>query len=221
MPLSVQLFIIAYSALVVLSPPTITYSPKDGWYLTPSDHTQKHALPSLYDEPSLDLSVVIPAYNESTRITSMLESALKHLATIPSRTFEILIIDDGSKDDTASVALSSPSNILPKLLASSQLKESNLEFRVVKLSRNRGKGAAVKYGVMHARGRRILMVDADDASQFSDLELLWKAIDQVELDGEGIAVGSRAHLVDTEAVVKVSRPSPPKLWPQSHQDCEP
>lgn len=130
----------------------------------------------------------------------MLQATLEHLASVPSRTFEIIIIDDGSRDDTASVTLSSPSAILPQVKLTHKL-----EFRVVTLSQNRGKGAAVKHGFLHARGRRILMVDADGASQFKDLELLWNALDQVELDGEGLAVGSRAHLIDTEAVVKVRK----------------
>ena len=49
------------------------------------------------------------------------------------------------------------------------------------------------------------MVDADGASRFEDLELLWKALDELSTDKDAasIAVGSRAHLVKTEAVVKV------------------
>lgn len=108
----------------------------------------------------------------------MLQATLEHLASVSSRTFEILIIDDGSEDNTTAVALSS----ITEILTSVKL-EQKFEFRVVTLSRNRGKGAAVKHGFLHARGRRILMVDADGASQFSDLELLWKAMDKIELDG--------------------------------------
>jgi dolichyl-phosphate beta-glucosyltransferase len=50
------------------------------------------------------------------------------------------------------------------------------------------------------------MVDADGASRFEDLELLWKEMDDIEVDGQAIAVGSRAHLVGTDAVVKVLFP---------------
>lgn len=130
----------------------------------------------------------------------MLHSAVDHLLSIPNRTFEILIVDDGSKDNTASVALS-----FPKTALGDAKPGRKYDLRVVRLARNRGKGAAVKHGFLHARGKRILMVDADGASQFRDLELLWEAMDGTEVDGQAIAVGSRAHLVDTEAVVKVCR----------------
>ena len=52
------------------------------------------------------------------------------------------------------------------------------------------------------------MVDADGASRFEDLEELWKAMDKLAPDGEAaVVVGSRAHLVKTDAVVKVRHPS--------------
>lgn len=69
-----------------------------------------------------------------------------------------------------------------------------------------GKGGAVRHGMLYGRGERLLMVDADGASRFEDLELLWKAMDALAPDNEpAVAVGSRAHLVKTEAVVKVCR----------------
>lgn len=69
----------------------------------------------------------------------------------------------------------------------------------------------MRHGMLHGRGRRLLMVDADGASRFEDLEGLWDALDGVEEkqrkegreDRGCVAVGSRAHLVKTEAVVKV------------------
>lgn len=56
-----------------------------------------------------------------------------------------------------------------------------------------------------ARGERCLMVDADGATRFADLEKLEEALDKITTrdEGHGIAVGSRSHLVTTEAVVKV------------------
>lgn len=121
----------------------------------------------------------------------MLEATLSCLDTRPSRTYEILIIDDGSTDATVALALS---------LAQAH---SAHDIRIIKLDRNIGKGGAVRHGSLHARGERLLMVDADGASRFEDLDLLWEAMDEIEKDGRAVVVGSRAHMVKTEAVVKV------------------
>ena len=67
-------------------------------------------------------------------------------------------------------------------------------------------------GVCHARGRLILFADADGATRFSDLNDLLAAMDKIsDQDGHGIVVGSRAHLVKSEAVVKVSI-MPLQIW---------
>jgi len=58
--------------------------------------------------------------------------------------------------------------------------------------------------MQHTRGEYILMVDADGATKFSDLDALLLKLKAVERDGLGVAVGSRAHMVKTDAVVKVS-----------------
>jgi dolichyl-phosphate beta-glucosyltransferase len=124
----------------------------------------------------------------------MLDATIKHLNSIQKRTCEILIVDDGSKDGTADFALG-----LAK-------KYTKSDIRVVALEKNLGKGGAVRHGMLHGRGERLLMVDADGASRFEDLEALWNALDKLDAsknDGAAIAVGSRAHLVKTEAVVKV------------------
>jgi len=127
----------------------------------------------------------------------MLSSTLEHLASFSKRTFEILIIDDGSSDGTAAFALKLAAERYPKA-----------DIRVVQLEHNRGKGGAVRHGMLHARGRRLLMADADGASRFADVELLLNALDAIAPVGTeaalGVAIGSRAHLVKTEAVVKRS-----------------
>jgi dolichyl-phosphate beta-glucosyltransferase len=141
------------------------------------------------------LTVVVPAYNETERLPIMLASTITHLtspALKTKRTFEIVIVDDGSSDDTAAAAL--------KLTA----KYPKCDIRVVTLEKNLGKGGAVRHGMLFGGGGRLLMVDADDASRFADLEDLWTAMDKIAPDhGAGVVVGSRAHLVKTEAVVKV------------------
>jgi dolichyl-phosphate beta-glucosyltransferase len=181
----------AYLTLVAISPRLIEPSDTEKQFISAKSPTQLLPLPALSDPSSRDLSVVIPAYNETKRLTPMLQAAVDHLTANLSRSFEILIVDDGSTDATVSLALS---------LAH---KHSACDIRVVKLDKNVGKGGAVRHGFLHARGGRILMVDADGASQFEDLELLWKAADDIEKAGRSIAIGSRAHMVATEAVVKV------------------
>lgn len=183
----------------VLTPEHRNLTPAELHFTTPSDPSPK-ALPSLLAPADVELSIVIPAYNESKRLPAMLTDTLAHLNNpkAPHRTVEIIVVDDGSTDDTTSIALQFAS-------ASFFTEGRKIDFRSVRLRRNRGKGGSVQAGLLGARGKRVLMVDADGASKFSDVELLWKELDRLEESGHkaAIAIGSRAHLVGTEAVVKV------------------
>eukprot|EP01041_Mallomonas_annulata_P005587 gene5587-11263_t len=156
---------------------------------------------SIRQESSIDISLVFPAYNEEKRLPSTIESTLtfmKKWATGLNLTYEIIIVDDGSKDHTVDVVLA-------------YMKE-NSNIRLLKLAKNRGKGGAVTRGVSRSRGSYILMVDADGATDIRDLEKLYTAIQrpsshsqtQTHRDSSqlskssdcpvGAAIGSRAHL---------------------------
>ncbi len=180
--------------LALFSPPLIVPAENDKKYRSSKARSKPLPLPSIHDTPEVDLTVVIPAYNETERMPSMLQSTLAHLKSsdCSAHTYEILIVDDGSTDGTSDLSL--------KLAVDNP----DVDIRVVTLSKNLGKGGAVRHGMLYGRGRRVLMVDADGASRFEDLDLLWAAMDKlVEKEKPAIAVGSRAHLVKTEAVVKV------------------
>ncbi|KAI1142998.1 glycosyltransferase family 2 protein [Hypoxylon sp. FL0543] len=171
------------------------------------------------------MSVVFPAYNEEDRILPTLKEAVEYLdatfsrdphphhqqKTLPKRPstprkhvmnaprddlsgYEILIVNDGSTDRTVDVALEfSREHGLHDIL------------RVVTLAKNRGKGGSVTHGLRHVRGEYALFADADGASKFSDLGKLIEGCEEV-VDGahRGVAIGSRGHLVGSEAVVKRS-----------------
>ncbi len=92
------------------------------------------------------LSVVIPAYNEAKRIRPTLESVAEHLRSKDFKS-EIIVVDDGSKDDTCSVVRDMMREV-PNL-------------RLIESDKNRGKGAAVKRGMMEASGEYRLFMDAD------------------------------------------------------------
>lgn len=199
-PLAGVLFGIALLAVLFLYLLLVFLSPSDKQSSTPSELTfrrpsspaKTEPLPGIDSPGSVDLSVVVPAYNETLRLPPMLTTAVDHLSTIPSRSYEIIIVDDCSSDATSQTALDFGK------------KYPKADIRVITFQKNRQKGGAVKHGVLHSRGKRILMVDADGASQFRDLEHLWKQLDAVQSGEEGAAVGSRAHLVKSEAVVKRS-----------------
>ncbi|THH27697.1 hypothetical protein EUX98_g6490 [Antrodiella citrinella] len=186
--------IFCYTVLVICSPESIIPVESEKKYRSRKSPSKPLPLGSIHDaKPAVDLTVVIPAYNETARLPFMLTSTINHLATIPNRSHEILIVDDGSSDGTADFALK---------LATSY---TDSDIRVVTLAKNLGKGGAVRHGMLHGRGRRLLMVDADGASRFEDLELLWDAMDKLSSDERAaVTIGSRAHLVKTEAVVKRS-----------------
>jgi len=149
--------------------------------------TNKRAsFPLLFESSSVFVSLIVPAYNEQYRLEDMLNETLKYLTDRQQRkksfTYEIIIVDDGSRDRTGEVALA-----YVKRYGSDNI-------RLLQLGPNQGKGAAVQHGMLHARGDYLLMVDADGATRIQDLDNLERAIKKIERNGHGIAVGSRAHL---------------------------
>eukprot|EP00056_Hartaetosiga_gracilis_P005480 m.1227 g.1227 ORF g.1227 m.1227 type:complete len:301 (+) comp1217_c0_seq1:32-934(+) len=134
---------------------------------------------SLDADPTVDISLVIPAYNEIERAPSMLKETHNYLTSV-DMTFEMIVVDDGSSDGTAAMA--------------QEFANSHEHVYVLKLAQNRGKGGAVRLGMLSARGHRMLMVDADGATEIKDLEKLMEEMDRIEKDGNGVVVGSRAHL---------------------------
>jgi glycosyltransferase involved in cell wall biosynthesis len=96
--------------------------------------------------PCIDLSIIVPAYNEEHRLPPTLERLVRFLGTQPLRS-EIIVVDDGSKDDTCGV-VERAMRQLPNL-------------RLLRQTPNRGKGAAVRAGMLAARGQIRVMCDAD------------------------------------------------------------
>ena len=131
------------------------------------------------DTKSIHLSVVIPAYKEASRIVRTLAGATEYLDT-HGASYEILVVDDGSPDDTAQVVTD---------WATTHNAENHV--RVLRYDANRGKGYAVRHGVLRAAGERILFMDADLATPMSELKKL-EAVMNAAPDGETVyAIGSR------------------------------
>ncbi|KAF9560097.1 glycosyltransferase family 2 protein [Agrocybe pediades] len=185
-----------YAALVFWSPPVIVTHDSEKKYLSNASPSKPLPLTRLEDPSTVDLTVVVPAYNETERLPAMLAATIDHLTTVgktSNRTYEIVIVDDGSSDGTSATAL--------KLAK----KYSKSNIKVVTLEKNIGKGGAVRHGMLFSGGERLLMADADGASRIEDLEALWKSMDSIAPNNApGVVVGSRAHLVKSEAVVKRS-----------------
>ncbi|XP_067290240.1 dolichyl-phosphate beta-glucosyltransferase [Pseudorasbora parva] len=158
---------------------------------------QKESFPSLMDPPSLELSVVVPSYNEELRLPVMMDEAMEYLEKRqkgnPSFTYEVIVVDDGSKDKTTEVAMKYTK------------KYGAQKVRVLTMVENRGKGGAVRMGALSCRGQLVLMADADGATKFADIEKVEEALQSIseKPDNMAISCGSRAHL-EEESVAQRS-----------------
>jgi dolichyl-phosphate beta-glucosyltransferase len=121
-----------------------------------------------------------------------------------SQGWEILIVSDGSTDRTEEIAFEFARDHRLSLPSADKARIPPGSIRIVTLTQNRGKGGAVTHGMRHARGQYVVFADADGASKFTDLGKLVTACQKAEdSEGRAVAVGSRAHMVGSEAVVKV------------------
>jgi glycosyltransferase involved in cell wall biosynthesis len=122
--------------------------------------------------PHPRLSIVIPAYNESARIEAALSSVL---ACVASRAWdaEILVVDDGSSDDTPAII--------------QRWMSTHPRLHLIQNPGNRGKGYSVRNGLLQSAGDIVLFTDADLSAPIEEAERLIEAID----NGADVAIGSR------------------------------
>ena len=119
-------------------------------------------------------SIVVPAYDEAARLGSTLAQIAAYHAGVE---VEVIVVDDGSRDATAELAAAAGARVLRHAI-------------------NRGKGAAVRTGVLAATGDRVLVCDADLATPIEAVERLDAALDA----GADLAIGSR-HVADSRIEV--------------------
>lgn len=133
------------------------------------------------------LSVIIPAYNEARRLPKTLEAVLHYLEQSNFMQHEVIIVDDGSSDNTSQIARA--------------LAEGHPRVRVLRGKGNHGKGWATRRGVLASRGAYVLCTDADLSTPIEETEKLYRRMVQ---GGYDVAIGSR-KLPDSAIVQPVYR----------------
>ncbi|KAI2507173.1 glycosyl transferase [Fragilaria crotonensis] len=196
------LFVILVSGVVYVFYPALSIAK------SPSQATEKVVSHKSKNANSdILLSIVIPAYNEEDRLPIMLDAALasirKHRTRIvkqiqdrsnsPSSTtaIEWIVVSDGSTDGTSQVVEKYGQAASQKQQQENSKTTNDDVWKLLTLNTNSGKGAAVKAGMLAARGKMQLMVDADGATDFDALLTL------LEVGGSSdVVFGSRAHLAN-------------------------
>ena len=114
------------------------------------------------------LSVIVPAYNEEKRIRATLEDIIDFLLKKDWQS-EIIVVSDGSKDNTVKIC----SSLISKFP----------QLRIIEYAKNRGKGYAVKKGMLNSKGKLRLFMDADNATKIEEVEKLLKYIKNDDSNG--------------------------------------
>src|ERR1035441_9732254 len=130
------------------------------------------------------LSIVIPAYNEQSRLPRTVPETIRW-CTAHKLDFELIIADDGSRDETLALAR--------------LFEESDSRVRALACP-HMGKGATVRMGILNAKGRFVLFMDADGATPLNEILKLLAAVEQ----GQDVAIGSRVIQHPGEVQVKTS-----------------
>ena len=120
-----------------------------------------------------EISIVIPAYNEAERLPPYLRAIRSYFTRAGLEDYEVLVVDDGSRDGTA--------DEIGREFA------DWVQLSVLRQATNRGKGAAIREGVLAAQGSLVLFADADGATPIEEEHRLRAAI----VAGADVAVGSR------------------------------
>jgi glycosyltransferase involved in cell wall biosynthesis len=121
---------------------------------------------------TIHLSVVIPVYNEIARIPATLPQMIQYLES-REETHEVIVVDDGSRDGTAAWV--------------EEFCRQNRSARLIRLPVNRGKGCAVRTGMMSAVGEYVLFTDADLSAPIAEASRLLNPLQ----NGYDVAIGSR------------------------------
>src|SRR4051812_38353696 len=125
---------------------------------------------------SFSLSIVIPAFNEATRLGDSLRTVFEYLNQNTPKS-EVIVVDDGSGDDTPDVAEKSFAH------------KGNVEARVIRNRENKGKGSVVRTGLLAAKAPIALFMDADLSTPITEAPKLVAPIKRGEYD---LTFGSRA-----------------------------
>ncbi len=112
-------------------------------------------------EAAPELSIIIPAYNEELRLPATLSQIAAYIRS-SKRAIEVIVVDDGSRDNTVAVA--------------EQFRSEIPTLRVVSNGENRGKGYSVRHGMQVARGDIVLFTDADLSAPIEEVEKLLPAM---------------------------------------------
>jgi dolichyl-phosphate beta-glucosyltransferase len=154
------------------------------YFIESAKSVEKERFASVFDDRSLYVSFVVPAYNEEQRIPKMLDETIEYLEGRARKnqrfTYEIIVVDDGSTDKTAELV--------------KKYSEKNANVLLLRQPHNMGKGAAIQAGCLHARGELVLMIDADGATKIDEFQNLENEIKKLMKNNrEAIVVGSRAE----------------------------
>jgi dolichyl-phosphate beta-glucosyltransferase len=134
----------------------------------------------------MEISVIIPAYNEEKRITPTIHSVVEYLEKLNKNSYEIIVVLDGSKDNTLSVI--------------TELAQTYKTIRIIDNKTNRGKGAVVKQGILESKGAYVLFMDADNSTHIDELDKILPVMKQ----GVDIIIGSR-DMHDSKIEVRQAR----------------